>query len=320
MKILAEKYSDWKHLSRFFTQTHVDKGIKELRGIENQQRFGGDRLKQARAMAWRSYCTLNAVLEGWEIKDWGGGEDRIRDPDAIIDAAYNLAEQAMGMFGSRDFDILWAWAYAKMVKRGLPPGESPPDASTLARDAISLCRTRSAEGDDYAAQSLSPLLAEAADIFIYQGHLDEAEASIREAFDLDGRAGQRSPDWYHWVHALAVFNRALSIEDADRESANRLYREVPAILGRLSRPVNHPHYEFDSLRVHAAAYLKLGQDAEKQRLLDTFHAKLEDCKAPWTAEKEKFRSRYLDSGVAGRLKAKWWDIADALFPAPAKGA
>lgn len=303
--ILPASYAEWQHLSRFFTQAHVDDAIMTFKEIEETT---SDDLERARAKAWRAYCTINAVLEGWEIKDWGSGEDTDGD---LIGTAHGLADDARTSFGSDDFDILWALAYAKMAMLDT-------EASDLIDRAVKIAQQRSSEGDNYATLSLSSLMVEAADILVYQGELSRADATIHKGLYLNSAGGKKGVDWYHWVRALVLFNQALIDEDSGDSfvsgSAEHSYREVARILKQdMKRPEIHPDYEFDSLRLHAAAHWKLDEHAEKQKQLDKFKAKLASRKADWTADKEKFRSRYLNSGDAATLKAKWEAIADALF-------
>jgi hypothetical protein len=303
--IIPDNYADWGLLARFFTQAHVDDAIMTFKAIEGDP---ADALQEARAKAWRAYCTINALLEGWIIKDWGSGENV--EPD-LIQATYDLAQDAVDTAPDADFDVLWAWAYAKMAKL-------EDDAAEVIRKAIAVCRKQGAEGDNYAKVSLSSLLAEAADILIYQGELDAADAALHEGLYLRSLAGKKGIDWHQWVRALVLFNKALLAEDsADlfvQGNAKNDYEKVTEILEKeLSKPTIHPDYEFDCLRVWAAAYWKLGDTPKKDEKLQKFAAKLQNRKPPWSAGKEKLRSRYLTSGPAATLKSKWGEVADALF-------
>lgn len=304
--IIPNDYADWGRLARFFTQTNVDEAIATFKEIEDTTK--NDNLKKGRAMAWRAYCTVNAKLEGWLIKDWGSGENTKAD---LLAYALGVAKDATGFFAERDFDILWGLAYAKMANLDAGAGKD-------ILDAIAIADKRIKEGDSYAKQSLSSLRIEAADVLIYQGRLDEADHTLTMGFGLMALEGKSGIDWHHWVKALLVFNKALLAEEsadpAVRATAPNEFKKVLKILkDDLNKVESHPDYEFDSFRLHAAAHLKLGELAGKQEKVNKFATKLLYRKPEWTAEKEKYRSRYLGSGDAGILKAKWFAIADELF-------
>lgn len=330
-------YAEWRNYFPFYRQADVDDAITLFKEIEDESAANGDVLRQARAMAWRAYGTLTALQEWWEIKNWGSQEQNY-NRNQLAQYAHDLAQAAKSLTSPADFDTLWAFAFAKMYRRSA-------DADDLVQRAIHRARLQSEtnipddqltpgqrEELEYARLSISSLLAEAADIFIYQGELDRALASIFEGLYLDAREGRQSADWCHWMRALAIFNKGLLIESvadglppgpdkaAMQNRADRQYVQAKRIIRtEFTRSESNHRYEFDALRVLAAAHYKLNEGNDQAEVIARFKRKLRNRKPDWTRHKERDRLKYV-SGPAGSnpavLQAKWVDIADALFPGP----
>lgn len=296
-------FTEWSLLLPFYQQGDVNEAVRIFKGIEATT---DDPLIKARAKAWRSYCYLTVLLDGWRREDWGSGEDRM-DEKALRTLALDLAREAKQAF-PKDYDILWAFAYALFFVK-----DKKEKASRILDRAIRLL-----------PEDQSGLLAEAADLYVYQGKVFAALRSIYEALARDAALQRRSPDWYYWVQAWVLFNGGLLEEEAgDVEAAETSYRAALQALRQMKRSENDQRFDFDALLLRAALHLKLRDEAGRSKAIERFQRKTELRKGrDWSRALERNRARYntkegaeAPDQAADILQRRWNEVVEQLLPA-----
>ncbi len=129
--------------------------------------------KFARAFSWLAYAHLEDYRQKWT-----------KDPDTTSKLVLQLAKQAVDL-APDDYYTHWTLASVYMLLKGF----------ASAREEYEIAARLNDRDPD--------LLAERAEFISCEGNPDKAIKDIETAKRLNPKV----PDWYHWLHAFAYFQK-----------------------------------------------------------------------------------------------------------------